>query len=146
MLAHSHYNIAFLKSSFLCRFVFTNAINPHSFSALFGSLVFLCWLSMLVFQGEGIDLDMQRSRNPMWEWLFSHPVKPAGVFLAELLTPMAANPLYITAPAFIGFLYGWTYGGGEGILAAFLVGLPVTSHINGTVNTSTFDGVAVTTP
>ena len=27
-----------------------------------------------------------------------------------------------------------------------LVGLPVTSHVNGTVNTSTFDGVAVTTP
>jgi len=30
--------------------------------------------------------------------------------------------------------------------SSVLVGLPVTSHLNGTVNTSTFDGVAVTTP
>ncbi len=29
----------------------------------------------------------------MWEWLFSHPVNPAGVFFAELLAPIAAaNP------------------------------------------------------
>jgi hypothetical protein len=27
-----------------------------------------------------------------------------------------------------------------------LVGLPVTSRLNGTINTSTFDGVSVTTP
>jgi hypothetical protein len=39
-----------------------------------GSLVLLWWLAMLVCQGEGLELDLQRRRYPMWEWLFSHPL------------------------------------------------------------------------
>ena len=30
--------------------------------------------------------------------------------------------------------------------SSVLVGLPVTSHLNGTINTATFDGVLVTQP
>jgi len=45
---------------------------------------------------------MQRRRHPMWEWLFSHPVPVGAVFLAEMLAPLAANPVYWTAPLFVG--------------------------------------------
>ena len=73
---------------------------------MMATLVLLGWLLMLIFQGEGLELDIQRRRNPMWEWLFSHPVRPGAVFLAEMLTPIAANPVYATGPLFFGILYG----------------------------------------
>ncbi len=90
-----------------------------------GSFVLLLWLSMLVFQGEGLDLDIQRRRHPIWEWLFSHPVRPAAVFLAEMLSPIAANPVYWGAPLCVGFMYGFVYGFPLGVLAAFTVGVPL---------------------
>ena len=55
----------------------------HRLPALLGSLALGVWSLMLIFQGEGVELDIQRRRNPMWEWLFTHPVPPAAVFLAE---------------------------------------------------------------
>jgi membrane protease YdiL (CAAX protease family) len=96
-----------------------------SVSATIATLILIWWLITLIFQGEGLELDLQRRRHPMWEWLFSHPVKPAAVFFAEMLSPIAANPIYITAPLFFVVLYGFTYGAGTGLAAAVLIGVPV---------------------
>ncbi|GLH81669.1 hypothetical protein SSBR45G_65780 [Bradyrhizobium sp. SSBR45G] len=82
------------------------------------------WCLMMICQGEGPELDTQRSRDPVWEWLFSHPVPPAAVFCAEMIAPIAANPLYLTAPVFPGVLYGLAYGWGSGLAGALLVGIP----------------------
>jgi membrane protease YdiL (CAAX protease family) len=94
--------------------------------AMFGSFVLIWWAMMLIFQGEGLELDIQRRRHPMWEWLFSHPVQPGAVFLAEMLSPIAANPIYWSGPLFAGFLYGLIYGPGLGFIAALVVGVPLT--------------------
>ena len=92
---------------------------------LLGSLPLLAWFIMMMFQGEGLELDIQRRRHPMWEWLFSHPVPPGAVFLAEMLAPIASNPIYITAPVFAGFLYNFEYGIAAGWAAALAVGIPM---------------------
>jgi len=93
---------------------------------MLGSLMLIWWAVMLVFQGEGPDLDLQRRRHPMWEWVFSHPVPPGAVFLAEMLAPIAANPIYWGGPLFVGFLYGFVYDPGLGFIAALVIGIPVT--------------------
>ena len=62
----------------------------------------------------------------MWEWLFSHPVPSGAVFMAEMLSPIAANPVYCSAPIFVGGLYGVVYGAGQGILAGLVIGVPIT--------------------
>jgi membrane protease YdiL (CAAX protease family) len=95
-------------------------------TAMLGSLVLLWWAAMLVFQGEGLELDLQRRRHPMWEWLFSHPVPPGAVFLAEMISPMAANPIYWGGPLFAGIVYGFVYGPVLGLLALILIGVPLT--------------------
>ncbi len=95
-------------------------------SAMLGSLALLLWSVMLTLAGEGLDLDVQRRRHPMWEWLFSHPVPPGAVFLAEMLAPLAANPIYYSAPLMPGILYGHIYGVLPGLLAVGLVGVPLT--------------------
>lgn len=95
-------------------------------AATLGSIVLIWWWLMLIFQGEGVELDLQRRRHPMWEWLFSHPVEPAAVFLAEMLSPIAANPIYWTAPLFVGCLYGFAYDAGTGWVATILIGIPIT--------------------
>ena len=95
------------------------------FPAMLGSLMLLLWGVMLVFQGEGLELDIQRRRHPMLEWLFSHPVPSGAVFLAEMLSPIAANPIYWTALLFAAVLYGIVYGPGFGVLAGLLIGVPV---------------------
>jgi len=93
--------------------------------ALLGSVVLFWWAAMLVCQGEGLELDLQRRRHPMWEWLLSHPVHPGAVFLAEMLAPIAANPIFWSAPLFPGILYGFVYGPGLGFLAVGLIGIPL---------------------
>src|SRR5215510_8282689 len=106
-----------------------NRINglaaARSFPAMLGSIALLWWLVMLMSQGEGLELDLQRRRHPMWEWLFSHPAPPAAIFLAEMLSPIAANPIYLTGPVFCGFLYGSIYGAAPGMAAAILIGAPI---------------------
>ncbi|HEY4355838.1 MAG TPA: CPBP family intramembrane glutamic endopeptidase [Acidobacteriaceae bacterium] len=104
----------------------TNLSTHGRMPAMLGSLVLLWWLIMLIFQGEGLELDLQRRRHPMWEWLFSHPVPTGAVFLAEMLAPLAANPMYWSAPLFPGILFGLAYGTPTGILAGLLIGVPVT--------------------
>ena len=94
--------------------------------AMLGSVVLIWWGVMLVFQGEGVELDLQRRRHPMWEWLFSHPVPAGAVFLAEMLSPIAANPVYWGAPLFVGFVYGFVYDPGLAMLAILLIGVPIT--------------------
>jgi membrane protease YdiL (CAAX protease family) len=94
--------------------------------AMLGFLVIVWWLVMLVFQGEGLELDLQRRRHPMWEWLFSHPVSPGAVFLAEMLSPIAANPIYWGGPLFAGIVFGMVYGPLLGVLSTILIGVPAT--------------------
>jgi membrane protease YdiL (CAAX protease family) len=91
-----------------------------------GSVFLSLWFAMLVFQGEGLELDIQRRRHPMWEWLFSHPIPSGAIFLAEMLTPIAANPIYWTGPLFAGVLYGLAYDPLTGMAAAVLIGIPIT--------------------
>ncbi len=93
---------------------------------MFGSFILLWWGIMLVFQGEGLELDIQRRRHPLWEWVFSHPVPTGAFFLAEILTPIAANPVYWTSPLFPGVVYGAVYGPLPGVLAVLLAGVPIT--------------------
>ena len=95
------------------------------FPAMVGSLVLLWWGIMLLCQGEGLELDLQRRRHPMWEWLFSHPVRAGPVFLAEMLAPIAANPIYWGGPLFVGLVYGFVYGPELGLLAGLVIGIPV---------------------
>ena len=104
---------------------FTSFLN-NRYSAMLASFVLLWWVAMVVCQGEGLELDLQRRRHPMWEWLLSHPVPPGAVFLADMLSPIAANPIYWSAPLFTGILFGFVYDAGYGALAVFLVGVPVT--------------------
>jgi len=94
--------------------------------AMLGMLVLIWWTVMLILQGEGLELDLQQRRHPMWEWLFSHPVHPGAIFLAEMLSPIAANPIYWCAPLFVGIVFGFVYGPLLGVTAALLVGIPVT--------------------
>ena len=98
----------------------------EGFPAMLGSVVLIWWGVMLVFQGEGVEADLQRRRHPMWEWLLSHPVPSGAVFLAEMLSPIAANPIFWGGPLFAGFVYGFVYGPAPGIVATLLIGIPVT--------------------
>lgn len=103
-----------------------NLNTSDKFAVTIGSLIFLWWLLMLVCQGEGLELDIHRRRNPMWEWLLTHPVHPGAVFLAEMLSPIAANPAYLSAPLFPAILFGITYGAPYGVIALPLIGIPTT--------------------
>ncbi|MDZ8120287.1 CPBP family intramembrane glutamic endopeptidase [Pontiella agarivorans] len=95
------------------------------FPLTLASLSALWWFIMLICQGEGLELDIQRRRHPMWEWFFTHPVHPGAVFLAEMLSPLAANPAFLAAPLFPGFLFGLQYGAPAGLLAAIITGIPL---------------------
>ncbi len=100
--------------------------GSHSLTAMLGSIALLWWAVMLVFQGEGLELDLQRRRHPMWEWLYSHPVSTSAIFTAEILSPIVANPIYWSAPVFVGVMYGLAYDPATGILAALAAGIPLT--------------------
>jgi membrane protease YdiL (CAAX protease family) len=43
-----------------------------------------------------------------------------------MLSPIAANPIYWSAPLFVCFVYGFVYEAGLGLLAALLAGIPLT--------------------
>ncbi len=101
-------------------------MNSGYLPAMVGSVVLIWWGVMLVFHGEGVELDLQRRRHPMWEWLFSHPVPAGAVFFAEMLSPIAANPIYWGAPLFVGVVYSFVYDPGLAMLAALLMGIPIT--------------------
>lgn len=90
---------------------------------VFLAFMLLWWLLMISFQGEGFELDIQRRRHPMWEWLFSHPIQPTAAFAAEMLAPMMANPIYFAAPAFWCFLLIHIFGFLPGLFAGLLVGM-----------------------
>jgi membrane protease YdiL (CAAX protease family) len=100
--------------------------SSHGLAPLFGSIMLFLWAGMLVCQGEGLELDLSQRRHPMWEWLFSHPAPPGAIFFAEMLSPIAANPIYWTGPLFVAFLFGLVYNAGIGFIALFLLGIPVT--------------------
>ena len=95
-------------------------------AGLAGLLTLGWWFAMITFQGEGLELDVQRRRHPMWEWLLSHPVSPAAVFCAEMLAPLAANPGLIMAPVFwcvLLFIAGHSLPGA--LLGGLLIGGPL---------------------
>jgi membrane protease YdiL (CAAX protease family) len=81
------------------------------------------WLVMMVFQGEGLNLDTQRRRHPMWEWLQSHPVSPVAVFIAEILTPLGTNPIYWSAPLFWWVILAEIFDPWWSLGAALVIGL-----------------------
>ena len=93
---------------------------------MFGSLILVIWLAMLICQGEGLELDLQRRRHPIWEWLLSHPIGAGAAFFSEMLSPLTANPTYWMAPLFVGIVYGESQGAPAGIGAAVLIGIPLT--------------------
>ncbi len=95
-------------------------------ASMLGSMVLLWWFAMVGCQGEGLELDLQRRRHPMWEWLLSHPVDAGAVFFAEMLSPLSANPTYWAAPLFVGILYGSAYDPMTGFAAALIMGIPLT--------------------
>lgn len=91
-----------------------------------GGMVMVFWLAMICCQGEGLELDLQRRRHPLWEWLLSHPVRAEAVFLAEMLAPVASNPSYWTAPLFVGLLHGVASQSlGAGLLTTVGIGIPL---------------------
>lgn len=96
------------------------------YPALLATIVLLVWLLALVLQGEGLELDAQQRRHPMWEWLLSHPVAPGSVFAAEMLAPIAANPMFWAAPLLPAVLYGMVYDPMLAVLAGLVVGVPLT--------------------
>ncbi len=97
--------------------------GPTHLSLLTG--IMGCWFLMLLCQGEGLELDIQRRRYPMWEWLLSHPVNPAQVFYIDLLSPLLSNPIYLFIPLYLWVLFGSLYGVLIGLLGALLAGLPL---------------------
>ncbi len=101
------------------------SLQPKGAGALLGLIALAWWAVMLVMQGEGLELDTQRRRHPMWEWVLSHPVRPAALFCAEMLAPLAANPTFWGAPLMPGILFGFVYGPTFGLLATVVVGIPV---------------------
>ena len=121
-----HYGTSHLTTQARPSPEFASQQSNRPFAPMIGSLVLFWWLLMLIFQGEGLELDLQRRRHPMWEWLFSHPAPPGAIFLAEMLAPIAANPIYWGAPLFVIVLYSFTYNGALGLLAGLLVGVPIT--------------------
>lgn len=100
--------------------------DPHSIPKSywpFVSLVLLWWIMLMVFQGEGLEMDIQRRRHPMWEWLLSHPVRPVAAFAADMLSPMMANPVYFTAPVFWMVVLGASHGIAGVFIAAPVAGI-----------------------
>jgi len=85
--------------------------------------VFLWWLVMIVCQGEGLELDIQRRRHPMWEWVQGHPVRPVAAFAADLLSPMMANPVYFSAPVFWWIVLGSRFDFPTAAIGGLLIGL-----------------------
>jgi membrane protease YdiL (CAAX protease family) len=117
----------FLSENELPFTLFSREAKPLSpLAGLTGLLLIGWWFLMMTFQGEGLELDMQRRRHPMWEWLLSHPVNPAAVFCAEMLAPLAANPGLLLAPV---FWYALLHLSGHGFLSAvfggILIGAPM---------------------
>jgi membrane protease YdiL (CAAX protease family) len=77
--------------------------------AVMASLVLGLWFFVLVSQGEGVDIDPNRRRHPMWEWLLSHPVEPGAVFFAEMVSAAWSNPVMLLAPVFWAGVYFAAY-------------------------------------
>lgn len=106
---------------------FSSLSKPQTIPATYWPFVgfmLLWWLVMIVFQGEGLELDIQKRRHPMWEWLLSHPVRPVAAFAAEMLSPLMANPIYFSAPIFWWVVLGKVFGLEAGLVGALLIGLP----------------------
>jgi membrane protease YdiL (CAAX protease family) len=96
--------------------------------SVFASLVILAWFATLAFQGEGIDIDLQRRRHPMWEWLLGHPVDSRAVFLGEMLSPLVANAAFWVASIFWIGAFWLAYD--DGLLsvgAGIAAGLPLSA-------------------
>jgi membrane protease YdiL (CAAX protease family) len=95
-------------------------------TALLASLLLVAWFIMLAFLGEGVELDLQRRRHPMWEWLLGHPVDPRAVFLGEMLSSVAANPFFWMAPVFwIGLFWAAYDFFATALLAGLATGIPL---------------------
>ncbi len=90
---------------------------------LCATLALLWWFAMLVFQGEGLELDTQRRRHPMWEWLLSHPIQPEAAYLAEMISPLVTNPAYVTASVFWIIILSQIFDTGPALAGGLVIGL-----------------------
>ncbi len=74
-----------------------------------GALTLMIALSFLslAMQGEGMVMDTQRRRHPMWEWYLGFPVPQSAVFVAEALAPVVSNPMLFTAPLLLAAIAGF---------------------------------------
>jgi hypothetical protein len=98
---------------------------PQVFLPVIG-LAMAAWFLMVTLQGEGIELDTQRCRHPLWEWLLSHPVRPWAAVSVELLGPVLVNPILWTAPAFLCGLWSMVFGFGlSTVLTGILASVPL---------------------
>lgn len=98
---------------------------PQVFLPVIG-MAMAAWFLMVTLQDEGIELDTQRSRHPLWEWLLSHPVRPWAAVSVELLGPVLVNPILWTAPAFLCGLWSMVFGFGlSTVLTGILASLPL---------------------
>ena len=101
-------------------------VNLTPLAGFTGLLVVGLWFLMLAFQGEGLELDFQRRRHPMWEWLMSHPVNPGAVFMGEMISPLAVNPYFVGAPIFWIGIHWIVYDQLPlAIITGIVTGLPV---------------------
>lgn len=98
---------------------------PYPLPDRLAAALLLWWTVMLICQSESARPDNVEVRRPMWEWLFSHPAPPAAIYLAEMLSPIAANPIYVTAPLMPMALFGLVYGI-VGVFAGLVVGVAFT--------------------
>lgn len=98
---------------------------PQVFLPVIG-LAMAAWFLMVTLQGEGIELDTQRSRHPHWEWLLSHPVRPWVAVSVELLGPVLVNPVLWMGPAFLCGLWSMVFGFSlSTMLTGILASLPL---------------------
>jgi membrane protease YdiL (CAAX protease family) len=107
---------------------FAGVLSRHAtpLASLIGVIMLAWWFVMVTFQGEGVELDVQRRRHPMWEWLFSHPVRPGAVFLAEMIAPLSSNPNVLMSPVFWVTLFGMAdYSPLSAVGAGVFIGLPL---------------------
>lgn len=96
---------------------------PRGFAVL--TVLLVSWWLSLVLQGEGFTQDATRRRHPMWEWYQGLPIPQSAVFTAEALSPIAANPFLLVAPALLGILAGWHAGSVWVGMCAVPVGIPL---------------------
>jgi membrane protease YdiL (CAAX protease family) len=89
------------------------------------ALLIALGLLSLALQGEGMVMDTQRRRHPMWEWYLGYPIPQSAVFVAEALAPVVSNPMLFTAPLLLAAIAGFHADSALVALCALPVAIPL---------------------